>query len=437
VSRKPRSLLQRTRLTLGIGLAVFLGFTALVVRLAVLEPVTQRAASELAALIELSAKVWGELPVGSRPDFEAELRGHHDLRVRAPVAGLQRPLFRADYLDHVERGVAERVGAADVALFEDPVEPGWYWVDVPVAGAVLQFGFHESRLEDWLHVALLLIGAAGGLFILVVALFVVQRMTAPLAEVETALQRLGRGQPLEPLPEKGPKEFAALAARINRAEREIAALLANRTTLLAGMSHDLRTPLTRMQLELELMDGKADAQLLDGLRKDVGEMEDLIARTMDLARGLERREPSSVGLGALLEQVRADYGRAGGEILVAVPAQCNLLVPPKAFRRVLGNLLDNAVRYGGGQRVDVLAECRPDKALVRVLDRGPGIPADQREAVLRPFHRLEASRSRGTGGSGLGLAIVRQICEAQGWSLTLGDAPTGGLEVRVEVPRAA
>jgi two-component system osmolarity sensor histidine kinase EnvZ len=87
--------------------------------------------------------------------------------------------------------------------------------------------------------------------------------------------------------------------------------------------------------------------------------------------------------------------------------------------------------------VDVVAECAPDRAVVRVMDRGPGIPADQREAVLRPFHRLEGSRSRGTGGSGLGLAIVRQLCEAQGWTLTLGDAPSGGLEVRVEVPRVA
>jgi len=322
-------------------------------------------------------------------------------------------------------------------LFGDPNEPGWYWVDVPVADRVLQFGFHEGRLQDWLHVAVLLIGAAGGLFILVTALFVVQRMTAPLADLETALQKLGRGQPFEPLPEEGPTEFAALAARINKAEREITALLANRTTLLAGVSHDLRTPLTRIQLELELMEGRADAQLLDGVRKDLAEMEDLIARTMELARGLDRQETGSVELGDLLEQVRADYARGGSEVVVSMPAQCSALVPPKAFRRVLGNLIDNAVRYGARQRVDVVAECRPDSVLVRVRDRGPGIPADQREAVLRPFHRLEGSRSRGTGGSGLGLAIVRQLCEAQGWTLTLDDAPTGGLEVRVEVPRVA
>lgn len=437
MSRKPGSLLQRTRLILAIGLAAFLGFTAVVIRLAVIEPVTQRASAELAALIELSARVWVELPPWTRPDFEEELRDHHNLRVREPVTALQRPLFQAHYLDHVEMDVAERVGVADVALFADPGEPGWYWVDVPVGDRVLQFGFHEDRVRDWVPVAVLLIAAAGGLFILVSALFVVQRLTAPLAEVESALQKLGRGQRFEPLPEEGPTELAALAARINKAEREIAALLANRTTLLAGVSHDLRTPLTRIQLELELMEGRADAHLLDGVRKDLAEMEDLIARTMELARGLDSQEPSDAELGPLLDQVRADYARAGSEVVLSVPPLCTLRVPPKAFRRVLGNLLDNAVRYGGGQRVDLVAECLADRAVIRVVDRGPGIPPEHREAVLRPFHRLEGSRSRGTGGSGLGLAIVRQLCEAQGWTLTLGDAPTGGLEVRVEVPRAA
>ena len=437
MSRKPGSLLQRTRLILAVGLAAFLGFTAVVIRLAVIEPVTQRASAELAALIELSARVWVELPPWTRPDFEEELRDHHNLRVREPVAALQRPLFPAHYLDHVEMDVAERVGVADVALFADPGEPGWYWVDVPVGDRVLQFGFNEDRVRDWVPVAVLLIAAAGGLFILVSALFVVQRLTAPLAEVESALQKLGRGQRFEPLPEEGPTELAALAARINKAEREIAALLANRTTLLAGVSHDLRTPLTRIQLELELMEGRADTHLLDGVRKDLAEMEDLIARTMELARGLDSQEPSDAELGPLLDQVRADYARAGSEVVLSVPPLCTLRVPPKAFRRVLGNLLDNAVRYGGGQRVDLVAECLADRAVIRVVDRGPGIPPEHREAVLRPFHRLEGSRSRGTGGSGLGLAIVRQLCEAQGWTLTLADAPTGGLEVRVEVPRVA
>ena len=437
MSRKPGSLLQRTRLILAVGLAAFLGFTAVVIRLAVIEPVTQRASAELAALIELSARVWVELPPWTRPDFEEELRDHHNLRVREPVAALQRPLFQAHYLDHVEMDVAERVGVADVALFADPGEPGWYWVDVPVGDRVLQFGFNEDRVRDWVPVAVLLIAAAGGLFILVSALFVVQRLTAPLAEVESALQKLGRGQRFEPLPEEGPTELAALAARINKAEREIAALLANRTTLLAGVSHDLRTPLTRIQLELELMEGRADTHLLDGVRKDLAEMEDLIARTMELARGLDSQEPSDAELGPLLDQVRADYARAGSEVVLSVPPLCTLRVPPKAFRRVLGNLLDNAVRYGGGQRVDLVAECLAERAVIRVVDRGPGIPPEHREAVLRPFHRLEGSRSRGTGGSGLGLAIVRQLCEAQGWTLTLADAPTGGLEVRVEVPRVA
>ena len=214
MSRRARSLLQRTRLILAIGLLGFLGFTLVVIRLAILEPVTQRAAAELAALIELSARVWVELPPWTRPDFEQELREHHGLRVRQPVDGLERPGFQADYLDHVEMDVAARLGVEHVPLNSDSTEPGWYWLDVPIGETVLQFGFNADRLRDWLPVAVLLIGAAGGLFILFTALFLVQRVTAPLSLVEGALQRLGRGQRFEPLPEEGPAEFAALAAHI-------------------------------------------------------------------------------------------------------------------------------------------------------------------------------------------------------------------------------
>jgi two-component system osmolarity sensor histidine kinase EnvZ len=351
------------------------------------------------------------------------------------VSGLQRPVYKADYLDHVEADVAERMGLTDVALYADPNEPGWYWVDVPIGDRVLQFGFDESRLGDWLPLAVLLVAAAGGLFILLTALLVVQRVTAPLAAVESALQKLGAGQPFEPLPEVGPAELAALAARVNKAEREIAALLANRTTLLAGMSHDLRTPLTRMQIGIEMLRDQSDPKL-EGLRGDIADMEDLIARTMELARGLDHQEPSSAQLLDVLGQVAGDYARAGREVVVSLPPSCDLPVPPKALRRVLGNLLDNAVRYGGGKPVEVVAECLGDRARIRVIDRGPGIPAAERQAVLRPFHRLDRSRSPATGGSGLGLAIVSQLCEAHGWALTLTDAPTGGLEVRVELPRS-
>ena len=436
MSRRGPTLFGRTGLTIAAGLGMFIAFSLVVVRLGIIEPVTQLAARDLAALLELSAKVWVELPPGTRPDYERELRELHGLRVRAPVAGLRRADLQADYLDHVEEDLGARLGAT-TKLIEDAAEPGWYWIDVPLRDVTLQFGFEQSRFRDELPTAVILIGVAGALFVFVTSMFVVRRMTAPLADVHGALQKLGRGQPFEPLPEDGPSELAALAARVNRAEREIVELLGSRTTLLAGVSHDLRTPLTRMRLAVELLDAQDDAQLLDGLRRDIEEMEQLIERVMELGRGLERPERPSELLSDLLRAVCDDYERAGHAVRLAAPAGCVTRVPPKAFRRVLGNLLDNAVRYGGSQPVDLVAEFLAGQAIVRVRDRGPGIPREKREAVLQPFYRLENSRSRATGGSGLGLAVVKQICDANGWALVLEDAPGGGLEVRVEMPGAA
>ncbi len=433
MSRRGPTLLGRTGLTIAAGLGMFLAFSLVVVRLAILEPVTQLAARDLAALLELTAKVWVELPPWTRPDYERELRETHGLRVRGRVAGLPRPALRADYLDHVEDDLGARLGA-QTPIFVDANEPGWYWIDVPLGGNTLQFGFEEDRFGDELPIAVILIGIAGALFVFATSLFVVRRMTAPLEDVQRALQLLGRGQPFEPLPEDGPSELAALATRVNRAEREIVELLGNRTTLLAGVSHDLRTPLTRMRLAVELLDAEADTQLLEDLKRDIEEMEQLIERAMELGRGLERSERASEPLVDVLSAVRDDYVRAGRAVRLSAPVGCVTCVPAKALRRVLSNLLDNAVRYGNGEPVDLAAECLPDRALVRVMDSGPGIPAEEREAVLQPFYRLERSRSRATGGSGLGLAVVKQVCDANGWTLTLADAPTGGLEVRVEVP---
>jgi two-component system osmolarity sensor histidine kinase EnvZ len=434
VSRRGPTLLGRTGLTIAAGLGMFLAFSLVVVRLAILEPVTQLAARDLAALLELTAKVWVELPPWTRPDYERELREVHGLRVRGPVTSLPRPGLRADYLDHVEEDLGERLGRR-TPIFVDPAEPGWYWIDVPLSDTTLQFGFEEDRFGDQLPIAVILIGIAGALFVFATSLFVVRRMTAPLEDVQRALQRLGRGQPFEPLPEEGPSELAALAARVNRAEREIVELLGNRTTLLAGVSHDLRTPLTRMRLAIELLDPEADAPLVDGIRRDIEEMEQLIERAMDLGRGLERPERASAPLVDLVRAVHDDYVRAGRAVRLAAPIGCVTAVPPKALRRVLGNLLDNALRYGNGEPVDLAAECLSDRAVVRVSDRGPGIPPEEREAVLQPFYRLEGSRSRATGGHGLGLAVVKQLCDANGWRLLLDDAPGGGLEVRVEMPR--
>ena len=236
--------------------------------------------------------------------------------------------------------------------------------------------------------------------------------------------------------DEAPAELADLARRINLTEQQIRELLENRTTLLAGISHDLRTPIARLQLELELLPTDLEPQLVAGMRQDLEEMDNLIGRTLELARGLDRHDPPDTLPEDLLQQLSTDYSRGGNQLLLEGLSGCAVRVAGKPLRRVLANLLDNALRYGGDSPVTLRLQCGKERAAIAVIDHGPGIPETEREAVLRPFYRLEGSRAKDTGGSGLGLAIAKQLCEAYGWRLTLANTPGGGLTVLVEVSGA-
>ena len=427
------TLYQRTGLTLAAGLMLFSAFAMAVVQFFVIEPVAERAAEELSALLELSAKVWVELPPWTRRDYERELGERHGLRIGPKDAVLATRVGRQEFIERLETVLARRFEGEPTVL-EDPAVPGWYWVELPVGQEVMRLGFAETRLRQQVPVAVLLIFGAGAMFVLVTALLLVRRVTLPLSRLHDAVRRLGRGEPFRPIPESGSSEFADLARRINQTEREVRELLANRTTLLAGISHDLRTPLARMRLALELLGQAADPKLLAGVEADLDEMNESIGRVMELSRGLERQEASVARLSEVLQELAENYGPRGVQVRWDSLTACTDRVPPKVFRRVVNNLLDNAIRYGGGEPVELAATCSPGRAMVVVRDHGPGIPAEQLEAVLRPFHRLEGSRSRDTGGSGLGLAVVRQLCTTYGWTLTLADAPGGGLEARIAIP---
>jgi len=436
VKSLPLSLFQRTGLTLAAALLLFSLFGVLVTNWLILQPLTTRAAEELAALLELSAKVWVELPPWTRKDYARELARHHGLRVGGNDQQLRHTAARRDYLDALEEALGQRFGRP-LHVLDDPALPGWYWVELPAAGRTVRLGFRADRLQDRVPAAVLLITAGGTLLILLTSLLLVRRVTLPLSRLSEAVRRLGRGQAFQPVSEQGPRELAELARRINITEQQIRQLLANRTTLLAGVSHDLRTPIARLQLQLELLPGDIDPALVDSIRHDLDEMNALIGRTLQLARGFDRPEPCDSVPDILLQDITADYQRAGHRIQLNRDGDCALQVPGGPLRRALGNLLDNALRYGSASDVTLQLRCTPQSVEVAVIDHGPGIPAGQRDAVLQPFQRLEASRARHTGGSGLGLAIVKQLCDAYDWQLRLEDTPGGGLTVRLTLPGTA
>jgi two-component system osmolarity sensor histidine kinase EnvZ len=190
-----------------------------------------------------------------------------------------------------------------------------------------------------------------------------------------------------------------------------------------------------MRLALELLTHRRDPALIQRLEQDVEEMNRLVGDMLDLARGLGREAPASMAIRPLLEELAARARETGVQATVS-STDCVASAPPHALRRVLGNLLANAQRYGGGQPVELHAQLEQSGVRIGVLDRGPGIPPEQLDAVFRPFHRVEPSRNPGTGGAGLGLAIVRQLAQANGWTVTLENRPSGGLAAWVVVQAA-
>ncbi len=200
--------------------------------------------------------------------------------------------------------------------------------------------------------------------------------------------------------------------------------------MLAAITHDLQTPLTRLRLRLEKVE---DPALRAKLIEDLGGTQMLVREGLDLARSMDSTEPMQLlDIDSLLDSACADAGDAGQDVACEGRIRVSLAAQPRALRRCLTNLLDNAVKYGRQARVTLSQE--QDRVVIRIRDSGAGIPADQLDAVFDPFFRLETSRSRDTGGTGLGLTIARNIAENHGGSLTLANHPEGGLEATIRLP---
>lgn len=266
---------------------------------------------------------------------------------------------------------------------------------------------------------------------LVVVYFAARRLTRPLRELAGAADNLGRDLNAQPLDESGPAEIRRAASAFNRMQRRLRAHVDERTRMLTAISHDLKTPLTRMRLRLELLE---DAAAGSKLAADLDEMEGMLKASLAFARGIRAEPVQTLDLAELVRRLVADYVEAGQAVaLVSAPLELPVQARPQALRRCCANLIDNALRYAGSAELGLDGDAETVSLVCR--DRGPGIPADLLEAVFEPFKRLEDSRNRETGGSGLGLAIALDIARAHGGGLSLRNRAGGGLEARLELPR--
>jgi two-component system osmolarity sensor histidine kinase EnvZ len=431
------SLFARTALTLALAFVVFQAAAFWVVTRTLIIPVAERSADDLAGLIVLSAQTWAELPPQTRPAFERELARRHGLRLTTAAVGATGNAPRFAFRKQIQAALSRRLGKAIVLRGVPDSEA--VWLDIPVGGHELRAGFFPARYAVRPPLAAIAVIAFGTFLSLLTALFLVRRITVPLARAAQAASQVGAGELPEPLPETGPDELAELARRFNRMAAEVRNLLDNRTTLLAGISHDLRTPMTRLQLNLELLrdtavpdmgDSVASREVrIDRAVSDLADMNRLIAGYLELARTTQAEARVPFDLSSLLDDVAAAAG-----LVWPGASPCKIVAGRLAVQQIVTNLIQNAQRYGVPP-VELELECGTRLVRIIIRDRGAGIPEHQLEKVFRPFYRLETSRSQATGGTGLGLAIVRQLAETNGWKVVLQNRPHGGLEAVLEIRR--
>ena len=272
--------------------------------------------------------------------------------------------------------------------------------------------------------------AASAAATLAVVALLVRRITGPIRALASAAEKVGRGETVDLVPPPGPIEIRATVEAFNAMQDRLSRFVRDRTRMVAAISHDLRTPITSLRLRAEFID---DDELKRDVVRTLDEMQAMTDATLAFAREEgSGEETRSIDLAALIESIAEDYVGLGHDVTYAGPERLVWRCRPFSLKRAIGNLVENAVRYGGSARVGLSQD--GSEIRITVEDDGPGIPEQRLEDVFEPFVRLETSRSRETGGVGLGLAIARSIVRAHGGELVLANRSAGGLTATVNLP---
>ena len=362
-----------------------------------------------------------------RRELLIELNESEGLRVFPATASEKlEPLPEDELLERVERRVRQALGGDTRFASERDGEDGFwvsfyidsdeYWVMLPWERFEPAFGL------QWVGWGLALLGIA-----LAGAWAIATALARPLAALQRAAGRLGRGEAHEPLAEEGARELRSLAEAFNRMARDLDSMERERAVVLAGISHDLRTPLSRLRLALEMSGaGRAESEAMSA---DIDEMDAIIGQFLDFARGSEPQARND--LDAVLGELTEHYERLSRNVSFTGERVAPFNFARMAVRRAISNLVDNALRYAG-EPVEVHVSTFNNSIRIEVMDRGPGIPQAEAERLKRPFTRLDTARS-GPAGAGLGLAIVERVARAHGGALELQPRDGGGLLARLSL----
>jgi len=420
------SLFTRSFLLIALLILVSAAATVELYRVYEREPRARELAQQTVSIVNLTRAALVNADPVLRRNLLIELNEREGIRL-APLTGgeVLEPLPDEALFDLVSTKVKQALGdQTRFAYARDRVEGFWvsftiddddYWVMLP------RERFEPAIGLEWLGGGLALLGLA-----LAGAWLIASALSRPLGAIAAAARVVGRGQLPEPLAETGPREMRTVSVAFNRMAGDLAAMERERATVLAGISHDLRTPLSRLRLAIEM--SGADQQTAEGMGADVEEMDKVIGQFLAFARGED--EPLGAGdLNGLIAEIVDGYRKREQAVSFTPGRLSALRFAPLAMRRAIGNLVDNALHYAGGA-IEVATARKGALVLVEVRDRGPGVPSSELERLKRPFTRLNEARS-GSGGAGLGLAIVERIARAHGGRLELAAREGGGLVARL------
>ena len=428
----PRTLLWRSVLLIAALLVVAHLAWLQIFRASEVEPRALQAAQQVVSVVNLTRAALVTADPGRRYALLDELAQREGIQVYAGDPEEAVPtLPDRPFLRIMAAQLRERLGQQTRVTLEREGVSG-LWVSFRIDSDEFWVSLPRGRIERneplrWIGWgALVLVLAVIGAFL------VVARINRPLRELTRAAELLGKGATPTHVTEAGPAEIRTLARAFNQMAADIRRQDEERALLLAGVSHDLRTPLSRIRLALEMLDGHGNADLKAGVAQDIGDIDTAIGQFLDFARPVDAEQVmNEADLNTVVQSVVDRYTRNGRDVVIHAGTPAQQPLRAQAMQRLLANLIDNALRHGEGP-VEVSTSREGRMNILEVLDRGPGIPVEDTARMLQPFTRLNTARS--TSGTGLGLAIVDRIARLHGGAVRLLTRDGGGLRVRVELP---
>jgi two-component system, OmpR family, osmolarity sensor histidine kinase EnvZ len=428
----PRTLLWRSVLLIAFLLALAHFAWLQIFQVSEREPRARQIARQIVSIVNLTRAALITADPSKRLELLRDLSQEEQVQVyHAEPDERIAPLPDSPFLKLIERELHRMLGADTKFAVTREGVPG-VWVSFTIDGDPFWVRIPRTRIERqqsmrWIGWGIFVLALA-----LLGALLVVFRVNRPLSQLTRAAQAMGRGKVPAPVPETGPSEISTLARAFNQMAADLKRLDDERALLLAGVSHDLRTPLSRIRLGLEMLQEQADPALKAGIESDIEDIDAAINQFLDFARINDGEAVVVDGdLNAIVHSVCERYANTGKNVAARLETLPPLPLRPTAVQRMVVNLIENALRHAGPD-VEVATALENGYAVVEVRDRGPGIPPENVEHMLQPFTRLNAARSG--AGTGLGLAIVDRIARLHGGEVKLLPREGGGLRARVQFP---